>query len=86
MECRPRVGRVLGRECGGAVQAGAHGERETGGVPLDDLAAFLGVHDDPLEALRCPMGEADNLLGGVGLCLRANMSSTSTALPVAKVP
>lgn len=59
VECRFRVGRVLGRERGGAVQGGTHGERESGGIPLDNLAAPLGVHDDPLEGLRGTASEAE---------------------------
>jgi hypothetical protein len=76
-EFRLRVGRVLGRERGGAVQGGAHGERETGGVPSMISPRPWASTMTRSKGCDARWARPTTSSGASGLCLRAIMGSTT---------
>ena len=86
MLVQPRHGLVrvqcgAGDEGGQAVQMCGGGQRDALGVAVDDLAALLGVREQPGERAE---GAVDRRAELSGRCLRANISSSSSGCSTAK--
>ncbi|MFH8339740.1 hypothetical protein [Streptomyces sp. AM6-12] len=79
-----RVQCAAGDEGGQTVQIGGGGQRDALGVARDDLAARLGVREQPGERAEGAVDRRDELGELSGRCLRVNISSSSSGCSTAK--